>query len=125
MPEFTGETEVTVFDLLTVMVMVEQCEPDLTVVTYYFGHELVAHHLRPSWRVAFNSDPSPVRPLPIKRTTCLACLFKNVSVLNAENGRARVLESIKLGALHITHIGPRSDTWRCPRCQTHLIPGTP
>lgn len=119
MPEFTGETEVTVFDLLTVMVMVEQCEPDLTVVTYYFGHEVT---LFPWGR----ADRHPlVRTLPIKRTTCLACLFKNVSVLAAENGRARVLESIKLGALNITHIGPRSDTWRCPCCETHLIQVTP
>ena len=104
MAEFTGSTEIKTFDLLTVIVMIEQCEPELTVVTYYR---------------MYASRP---RGAPSKHVICLACLLKMESLFRAEDGRGAVIESARRGVLHIVEISPRPEGWFCPRCQANLIP---
>lgn len=105
MAEFTGEVlTVEAFDLLTVIVMVEQCEPELTVVTFWKV---------PSFKYAQTGELQQF-------TWCLQCLLKDVTNRSVLDGRAAVIDRVKNGTLQVTSIGPRSDTWRCPRCSSHL-----
>ena len=120
MSEFTGSYEIPAFDIITAIVMIEQCEPELTVVTYWEGmpldHQDNAHGV--PWNRLFGRLPDP----PTRHTTCLLCLLRSSTRYVIGDGRGELLDKIKYGAIQIESVGPRSDTWLCPRCQAHLIP---
>lgn len=119
MADFTGETEVPVFDLLTIIVMIEQCDPDLTMVTYYDDGLGWVY-----WSAANRSwDSNRLRPAPMKRKTCLGCLLKEAANRRSEDGRAAVIEAVKRDALHVASITPRAESEYCSRCQAHLMGG--
>lgn len=116
MPEFTGTSEIKVFDLLTVIVMIEQCEPDLTVVTYWEGQPQRKREAH-----AFLKSLAPAQA-PTQHTMCMACLLKVVTRFRNADGRADLIAAVKDGTINVQSIAPREDNWRCPRCQSHLIP---
>lgn len=116
MAEFTGSHEIPAFDIITAIVMIEQCEPELTVVTYWEGSPVPkgGYLLSNPW----HRLPDP----PTHHTTCLQCLLRSSTRFVAGDGRGELLQQIKQGFIQIESVGPRSDTWLCPRCQAHLIP---
>lgn len=107
MSGFTGNHDIKVFDGLTVMVMLEQCEPSLTMVEFWES----------SYGVLGSNIFDEVIYDDIKhKKLCLACLYLSRSSYHAD-ARTRVLEDVKAGTLQIVSVYPKSEMAICPRCQ--------
>lgn len=104
---FTGETELKVFDLLTVTVMVEQCEPSLTMVRY------------PVARTQFAGGYKRLVLEP-EQTCCMACVMNMTELRRTQEPRTALLNAVRLGNTQILNIRLREDGERCRRCQAHL-----
>ena len=97
--DFTAR-EVRAFDLLTVIVMLEQCEPDLTMVQY-----MVPYVDRATGAIC----ASPTT------TCCLACLYRRTR-LGRSDARSSIMMQVKAGALQILDIRPRIELDACKTC---------
>lgn len=103
--------KVEVFDLLTVTVMVEQCDPDLTRVQFYL--------------VSFARDwvyeKADVRPAPKLREWCLQCVLNEAALMTPfTERRLALLDRVRSGAIQIAGIDLAPDGWLCPRHAHHL-----
>ena len=99
------------FDILRVMVLLEQCDPDYTMVIF--------RDLTP--RVTF-SRGAPFNAPPIPGEVSCWCLKCVTSVFHQrwEEPRTGVLNAVKYGHLMILNVRLRSELEGCPRCQPML-----
>ena len=106
MAEFTGNTDVKAMDLLTLIVMLDTCDVDQTIVTFWKEGTTFTQYDRQ--RV--------VRPPPTQHTWCLACCIKTASRTRVEN-KAELIEAVKSGWIQITMVGQRDDINHCKKCR--------
>ena len=94
--------EVEVLDLLTVIVMLEHCDPELTRVRWYTTR----------WEGKW-SDLPILQPM----TTCMRCLLLVCSPgANYELGRGVLIDKVKGGLMGVAMIDEPPPLWHCPRC---------
>ena len=104
MAEFTGETKMRVLDLLSVIVMLDTCDPDYTICTFWKSP-------RP-----FTSRGRTMQPAPTKHTWCLKCVILHASRTRVPD-KAALIEAVKAGEVNITALGMRDDVTRCGKCR--------
>ena len=103
--------KIRVLDALSVIVLIEQCDPDWTIVTFW--------HTRYYGARSSSENYSPVEyhAAPVKATMCLRCVLNTVGVVRSSDGRADLLRMVKAGEIQICAIGERDDVTRCGKCQ--------
>jgi hypothetical protein len=104
--DFVNRT-VKVFDTLTLIVMLEQCDFDYTMVDFY-------KRVRGRWgyedSTAFHSS-------------CLACLLRRHTVLiNGDDGRSALLDKVHAGDIQIIRAFLRTELTKCPGCGSKNLP---
>lgn len=99
MADFTAR-DIKAFDLLTVIVMLEQCEPDLTMVQYM---------------IPYQDRATGARCASPTTTCCLPCLYRRTS-LGRSDARSDIISQVKRGAMQILDIHPRSELAPCKTC---------
>ncbi len=99
------------FDLLTVIAMVEACEPDLTMVRYIRPHGITAS-LPGSLPVAAGGTC----------VTCLQCAMDSMQRFYKQDPRVALIESARENRIVVLDIRLRHDGEACRRCQPTLSP---
>ena len=94
-------------DALSIVVMIEQCDLDLTAVTVWHTHY---------WG---GQSVDGAHPAPIKATMCLRCLLNLAGRNRASDGRADLVQRVKEGSIQVVAIGPRDDVTPCHKCGRH------
>jgi hypothetical protein len=102
------------FDLLTVIAMVEACEPDLTMVRYI----RVLSQQRAQWRM---NNGLPVGSSE-ELVTCLQCAMDSMQRFNKQDPRVALIESARENRIVVLDIRLRHDGEVCRRCQPTLSP---
>lgn len=92
--------EAKAFDLLTVIVMLEQCEQELTMVQFV---------------AAVEDRRSGMQVLSPIKVSCMQCLLRRFLSLSGDP-RSALMAAVKAGTLQILSIYPRSEVAPCKTC---------
>lgn len=105
------------FDLLTVIAMVEACEPDLTMVRCIDlrGARLGAFMPSGEQLPAVMSSADP-------QVTCLQCAMGSMQRFYKQDPRVALIESARENRIVVLDIRLRHDGEVCRRCQPTLSP---
>lgn len=104
--DWTNKT-VEGFDLLTVITMVEQCDPDYTIVRWVHGNMVQNAPRHP--------DTLPVAGEVVE--TCLQCAMSGFQRFYKQDPRVALIENAKIGNVVVLGVRMRGDMESCPRCQ--------
>ena len=103
--DFTQRTA-KAFDLLTVMVMLRECDPDLTMVDFIERSKYS--------QKAFWTDAPPTFT---KHSSCLGCLRRKLTwATDHEQCFAAVVNAVRDGRIQILSIHERSELAPCRTC---------
>ena len=102
MSGFDGNHPRKVVDMLTVLVMLEHCEPTMTRVVF--------------WRTN-SAPPAWQAQVPVQLTTCLKCAGVHTGGSWKADWRVNILDALKAGRIWIEEVGPFPDGGECPTCR--------
>lgn len=105
------------FDMLTVIAMVEACEPDLTMVRWI---DLRGSRLGPIFK---SGEQLPtVMSSAEPQVTCLQCTMGSMQRFYKQDPRVALIESARNNTVVVLDIRLRHDGEVCRRCQPTLSP---
>lgn len=97
-----------VLDALSVLVMLEHCDFDYTICTFWHTSY---------WQSGYNAASTyGSHPAPIKAMWCLQCVLGMVGRTRGSDGRADMVEAVKCGRIQIEALAVRDDITRCEKC---------
>lgn len=99
---------VPVLDALSIIVMLEHCDFDWTIATFW--------HTRYRNAAVYGPWDAQVLPAPLKAQWCLHCLLGMVGLSRAADGRADLIDAVKRGDIQIEALALRDDITRCAKC---------